>query len=81
MHLYYNFLKNVPQLLKKVLNIAALSSGINSQTKQNWPSRLIRLNQLLDNDMLLNYLYIVMCTVCDCVIIFSLIFFLTIFKI
>ena len=59
MHLYYNFLKNVPQLLKKVLNIAALSSGINSQT-----SRLIRLNQLLDNDMLLNYLYIVMCTVC-----------------
>ena len=52
------------EFLKKVLNIAALCSGINSQTKQNWPSRLIRLNQLLDNDMLPNYLSIVMCTVC-----------------
>ena len=46
---------------------AILCSGINSQTKQNWPSRLIRLNQLLDNDMLPNYLYIVMCTVCVCI--------------
>ena len=28
------------------------------------PPRLIRLNRLLDNDMLPNYLYIVICTVC-----------------
>ncbi len=54
------------EFLKK--SFKYICSGINSQTKQNWPSRLIRLNQLLDNDIVLpNYLYIVMCTVCVCI--------------
>jgi hypothetical protein len=46
------------EFLEKSLNIAALCSGINSKTKQNWPSRFIHLNQFLDNDILPNYLYI-----------------------
>ena len=53
------------EFLKKSFKYTtAPCSGINSQTKQNWPSRFIHLNQLLDNDMLPNYLYIVIYHMC-----------------